>query len=229
MWYGYSAIQIAQFQREQTAAMEAMLASTPVGDAALPPPAVSARSTRSRDAGAAPASVDAAAARAPADAAARAASASIPARRPSTPRGVKRPDTRMIGLLEVPRLRLATTVMSGDDAKTLKVSAGHLPDTPKPWERGNSAIAAHRDSHFRPLKNIRVGDEVRMRTLHGDIVYRVNNIKIVTPDDLSVLQPGRGDSLTLITCYPFNYIGSAPKRYIVQAQRIGDAATDAAH
>jgi sortase A len=114
--------------------------------------------------------------------------------------------------------------MSGDDAKTLSVAAGHLPDTPKPWEPGNSAIAAHRDRHFRPLKNIRVGDEVRMRTTRGDITYRVRNIKVVTPDDLSVLRPQAADTLTLITCYPFNYIGSAPKRYIVHAQRVEEGA-----
>ena len=129
-------------------------------------------------------------------------------------------DPRMIGLLEIPRLRLSTAVLSGDDPKTLDLGPGHLPDTPRPWEPGNSAIAAHRDQHFRPLKNVRVGDEVRVRTTHGDFTYKVRQIKIVTPKDISVLKPTGTDSLTLITCYPFNYIGSAPRRYVVRADRV---------
>jgi sortase A len=110
--------------------------------------------------------------------------------------------------------------MTGDSEATLDVAVGHLPDTPKPWEPGNSAFAAHRDGLFRPLKNIRVGDDVRVRSVHGEFVYRVRGTKIVTPDDLSVLEPTATDTLTLITCYPFNYVGHAPKRFIVQAERL---------
>jgi sortase A len=193
-WYGYTTMQAAQFQREQTAAFETLLDRAPAGDIALPPPAAPR--------------ADAVPLKAP------------PVTPPVTlPRGVALPDARMIGLLEVPRLGLSTAVLAGDDEKTLKKAAGHLPDTPRPWESGNSAIAAHRDTHFRPLRNIRVGDEVRMRTTRGDLTYRVREIRIVTPDDLSVLEPGDTDTLTLITCYPFNYIGSAPKRYIVRAEK----------
>jgi sortase A len=130
-------------------------------------------------------------------------------------------DDLPIGLLEIPRLAISTTIMSGDDEDVLAAAAGHLPDTPRPWESGNSAIAAHRDGLFRPLKNIRRGDVVRLYTPRGTLEYRVDETKIVRPTDLSVLAPRRSDSLTLITCYPFNYVGSAPQRFIVHAERTG--------
>ena len=125
-----------------------------------------------------------------------------------------------LAVLEIPRLRLVAPVLSGDDAETLAVGIGHLPDTPKPWEEGNSALAAHRDTIFRPLRRIRIGDEVRVRTLHGEFAYRVRNTLVVQPDDLSVLAPTSTPTLTLITCYPFDFVGHAPKRFIVHAERI---------
>lgn len=125
-----------------------------------------------------------------------------------------------IGLLEIPRLKLSTPVVEGDDAQALRGAAGHLPDTPRPWERGNTAIAAHRDGLFRPLKNIRIGDDVLVTTPRGEFRYRVRGTRIVKPTDLSVLEQQDADVLTLITCYPFNYIGSAPKRFVVHADRI---------
>ncbi len=109
--------------------------------------------------------------------------------------------------------------MSGDDDEALEIAVGHLPDTPLPWEPGNSAVAAHRDGIFRPLENVRNGDRVIVRTTRGDFEYQVQNTQIVRPTDLSVLEPLGDDALTLITCYPFNYIGSAPKRFIVHAIR----------
>jgi sortase A len=111
--------------------------------------------------------------------------------------------------------------MSGDDEATLDLAVGHLPDTPRPWEPGNSAMAAHRDGLFRPLRRIKVGDELRVRTRHGDFTYRVRETKIVMPDDLSVLEPTANATVTLITCYPFDFIGHAPKRFIVHADRVG--------
>ena len=103
--------------------------------------------------------------------------------------------------------------------KRLRIAVGHLPDTPLPWEPGNSAVAAHRDGIFRPLENVRNGDRVIVRTSRGDFEYQVQNTQIVRPTDLSVLEPLGADALTLITCYPFSYIGSAPKRFIVHAIR----------
>jgi LPXTG-site transpeptidase (sortase) family protein len=128
--------------------------------------------------------------------------------------------SNVVGLLEIPRLRFSTPVLEGDDGATLRGAAGHLPDTPQPWEEGNSAIAAHRDGIFRPLRNIRIGDELRVQTPHGEIRYKVSDTHIVLPTDLSVLDSKTPHMLTLITCYPFNYIGAAPKRFIVHAERI---------
>ena len=126
----------------------------------------------------------------------------------------------LVGMLDVPRLKLMTPVIEGDDDTTLKRAVGHLPDTPLPWEGGNSAIAGHRDGLFRPLKDIKVGDEIRFRTSRAEYRYRVTETSIVTPDDVSVLDARAQPSLTLITCYPFSYVGNAPKRFIIHAERL---------
>jgi sortase A len=126
-----------------------------------------------------------------------------------------------MAILEIPRLKVSSVILSGDGASVLDKAIGHLPDTPLPWEPGNSALAAHRDGLFRPLRGIRHGDEIRVRSARGEQTYRVRETKIVTPDDLSVLEPASTDMLTLITCYPFNFVGNAPKRFIVHAERIG--------
>ena len=128
----------------------------------------------------------------------------------------------LLGMLDVPRLNLIAPVIEGDDDATLKRAAGHLPDTPLPWEQGNTAIAGHRDGLFRPLKDIKVGDEIRFRSSRDQLRYRVTDTSIVEPDDLSVLEPRGPASLTLITCYPFYYVGSAPNRFIVHAERVPD-------
>lgn len=127
-----------------------------------------------------------------------------------------------IGRLKIPRLGLSVVVAAGDDEKTLRVAAGHLPDTPLPWQDGNSAVAAHRDSFFRPLRRIRTGDYIRLETARGVFEYRVTRQMIVEPDDLWVLDPSPTAALTLITCYPFDFVGSAPRRFVVQAQRLSD-------
>lgn len=131
----------------------------------------------------------------------------------------------LVGMLDVPRLKLSTPVVEGDDDRNLNRAAGHLPDTPLPWQGGNSAIAAHRDGLFRPLKDVGVGDEIRFRTTRDEYVYRVTKTTIVAPDDLSVLAPTPGAALTLITCYPFYYVGSAPKRFVVHAERVAASTT----
>jgi LPXTG-site transpeptidase (sortase) family protein len=131
----------------------------------------------------------------------------------------------VLAMLEIPRLRVSAPVLSGDDERTLSLGVGHLPDTPRPWEPGNSALAGHRDGLFRPLRRIRVGDELRVRTPEGELRYQVRETRIVSPDDLSVLAPTETDALTLITCYPFNYVGPAPQRFIVRAVRDDTAAT----
>jgi sortase A len=110
--------------------------------------------------------------------------------------------------------------MEGSDSKTLRRAVGHVPGTALPGESGNSAITAHRDTFFRPLRKIRSGDLISVTTLTGQYNYRVQSTEIVDPDDVDVLNPSRSESLTLITCYPFYFVGSAPHRFIVHAERI---------
>ena len=123
----------------------------------------------------------------------------------------------LIGRIEVPRLRLSVVAREGVDDKTLRVAAGHIPGTALPGETGNSGFAAHRDTFFRPLKSVREGDEVVVTTPQGVYRYAVTGISIVEPNDVSVLDPSTDAILTLVTCYPFEYIGNAPQRFIVRA------------
>jgi sortase A len=147
------------------------------------------------------------------------------AEEPHVPRAVA--PGELIGMLDVPRLKLSTPVVEGDDLRTLQRAVGHLPDTPMPWDQGNSAVAGHRDGLFRPLKDIEVGDEIRFRTAREELRYRVTRTTIVKPDDLSVLEPqSQTPTLTLVTCYPFYYVGTAPRRFIVHAERVSVGAAD---
>jgi len=125
-----------------------------------------------------------------------------------------------IGTLEITRVGLSGVVVEGDSDAVLDRAIGHLPDTPLPWKDGNSALAAHRDTIFRPLKGVRLGDVLRLKTPHGDFDYRVVDTLIVKPHDVWVLDPTPVSTLTLISCWPFNYIGHAPERFIVRAERI---------
>ena len=134
----------------------------------------------------------------------------------------------LIGRVDIPRLKLSAAVAEGDDDKTLGKAVGHLPDTPLPWERqGNVGLAAHRDGLFRALKGIRLNDDVRLVTTRGDFVYRVTKTHIVNPDDVWVLDPTERPTVTLITCYPFSYVGNAPQRFIVQAELVDQPAGSA--
>jgi sortase A len=148
---------------------------------------------------------------------------SLPPPPPEAPKPVlpvSMPLGEPIGTLIVPRLGLSAVVAEGDDKPVLDDAAGHLPDTALPWNDGNAAVAAHRDGLFRPLKGIRVGDRLRFETVHGDFEYRVTETYIVEPNDIWVLNPTLEPTLTLISCYPFNFIGNAPKRFIVKAERL---------
>jgi sortase A len=125
-----------------------------------------------------------------------------------------------IGTLEIARVGLTGVVVEGDSDDVLDRAIGHLPDTPLPWHDGNSALAAHRDTIFRPLKGVRLGDVLRLKTPHGDFDYRVTDTLIVKPNEVWVLDPTPVATLTLISCWPFNYIGNAPERFIVRAERL---------
>jgi sortase A len=125
-----------------------------------------------------------------------------------------------IGTLEITRVGLTGVVVEGDVDAVLDRAIGHLPDTPLPWHAGNSALAAHRDTLFRPLRGVRLGDVLRLKTPYGDFDYLVRETLIVKPHDVWVLDPTSVSTLTLISCWPFDYIGHAPERFIVRAERI---------
>jgi sortase A len=122
-----------------------------------------------------------------------------------------------LAVLAVPKLRLEVPVFDGTDDATLNRGAGRIIGTARPGEPGNIGIAAHRDGFFRRLKDIQVGDQVKLAMLKQSTTYVVDAIDIVTPDNVQVLQPGPRPSLTLVTCYPFYFVGDAPRRYIVHA------------
>ena len=130
-----------------------------------------------------------------------------------------------VGRLEIPRLNVLDIVAEGDGDVVLDAAIGHLSDTPLPWEPGNSVLAGHRDRGFRPLKDVRVGDLVRLVTLRKHFDYLVTETLIVRPDETWVLDPTPTRTLTLITCYPFSYVGPAPARFVVKAEAIGSAET----
>ena len=125
----------------------------------------------------------------------------------------------MIGRLEIPRVHLSVIVLEGSDSSVLDIAAGHIPGTALPGAIGNVAIAAHRDTFFRSLQEIRPQDRLSFETSVASFEYAVESTEVVEPSDTGVLRPTAGEELTLITCYPFNYIGNAPKRFIVHARQ----------
>lgn len=126
----------------------------------------------------------------------------------------------LIGRIEIPRLKVSAAVKEGDDTKTLSRAVGHVPYTALPGQKGNVGVAAHRDTYFRGLRNVRHGDIVRVTTENGLYLYEIDALKIVWPNNVEVLDPTPDKRITLVTCYPFNYVGSAPKRFIVQGKQI---------
>lgn len=127
----------------------------------------------------------------------------------------------LIGRIEIARLGVSVMVIEGTGSKTLRRAAGHIVGTGLPGRPGNIGISAHRDTFFRPLRNIRENDIITLTTLLGEYRYRVISTGIVSPSDVEVLDPGDSEILTLVTCYPFYFVGSAPDRFIVRAERVG--------
>lgn len=125
----------------------------------------------------------------------------------------------VLGRLDIPRLGLSVAVLQGTSSRILRVGAGHIEDTALPGQAGNSSIAGHRDTFFRGLKDIRRSDEIQFQTTTGLFRYQVDWVKVVAPDDLSVLAPTSESALTLVTCYPFYFVGPAPKRFVVRAHK----------
>ena len=125
-----------------------------------------------------------------------------------------------IGMIEIPRLQIGVAVVEGDSDALLDRAVGHISDTALPGEIGNVVLAGHRDTFFEPLEHVRVGDTITVRTARGDFHYLVESTIVVSPDDVWVLAPIGGRTLTLITCFPFKYVGSAPERFIVRARLV---------
>jgi sortase A len=129
-----------------------------------------------------------------------------------------------IGLVRISRIGLDVVVKEGVDDATLKVAAGHIPETALPGAGGaggNIALAAHRDTLFRPLRHVRIGDRVQLETDAGVFDYDVVATAIVEPSDVHVLAPRGVPTLTLVTCWPFDFRGSAPQRFVVRARQVG--------
>ncbi len=131
----------------------------------------------------------------------------------------------IIGQLQIPRLGLRAVVAEGDSSHVLRRAVGHVPETALPGQVGNVALAGHRDTLFRPLRHIRRGDIILITTDAGLYRYEVQSTQIVSPRNIEILRPTGGHELTLITCFPFDYIGPAPTRFIVRAHALGEGAT----
>jgi sortase A len=131
-----------------------------------------------------------------------------------------------VAKLTIPRLKGEWYVVEGAEDSTLKLGPGHLEGTAFPGEKGNCVIAGHRDTQFRRLKDIKQGDEIVLSTSIGESRYRVTGYDIVKPTDTRSLDDTPNAVLNLVTCYPFYYVGNAPKRFIVHAEMIGSEVAD---
>jgi sortase A len=127
---------------------------------------------------------------------------------------------RALGRIEITRIGVAAMILEGDDEPMLRRAVGHIPGTSLPGQPGNVAIAGHRDTFFRALRNVRNDDEITVTTLAGSYRYIVDSTQVVAPEDTQVLDDSGDSILTLVTCYPFYFVGPAPKRFIVRAHKI---------
>lgn len=139
----------------------------------------------------------------------------LPADQPKLPEGA------LVARIEIPRVGVSAIVLEGVDEKTLRRAVGHIPETAFPGRVGNVGLAAHRDGFFRGLRDIRKNDIITVDTPDGTFRYQVESTQIVLPKDTYVLDDTEARVLTLVTCYPFNYVGSAPQRFIVRANQVG--------
>lgn len=125
-----------------------------------------------------------------------------------------------LGKIEIDRIGVAAMILEGIDNRTLRRAVGHVPGTPLPGQPGNAAIAGHRDTFFRALRKIQRDDEIKLTTVDGSYRYLVDSLQVVGPDDMSVLDDSSDTILTLVTCYPFYFVGPAPRRFVVRAHKI---------
>jgi sortase A len=132
----------------------------------------------------------------------------------------------VIGEIQVPRLQLKAIVVQGDSHTILRRAVGHVPETALPGTIGNVVLAGHRDTFFRPLRNIRLGDSITLQTPTGTFQYLVESTEVVPATAVEILNATTGHALTLITCFPFDYIGPAPKRFVVRARELASQSTE---
>jgi sortase A len=144
-----------------------------------------------------------------------------PRGKPAVPRDWRLHEGDTLAKLTIPRLDTELYVIEGDDKADLRRGPGHLPGTALPGADGNCIIAGHRDTHFRVLKDIKPGDDIVLETVRGKYLYRVRTTRVVSATNTASLQPTDDAVLNLITCYPFYYVGNAPKRFIVEARLAG--------
>jgi sortase A len=124
---------------------------------------------------------------------------------------------QLVGKLQIPQVGISVMVLQGVEEQALLTGAGHVPGTPSPGSTGNVVIAAHRDTFFRKLESILPGNRIQLTTIQRTYEYVVQSTEIVAPEDTRVMESRAISELTLITCYPFYYVGSAPKRFVVHA------------
>jgi sortase A len=135
----------------------------------------------------------------------------------AAPRTARSLPAGVIGRISIPRLHISAMVEEGVDDVTLFRAVGHIPGTALPGETGNIGIAGHRDTFFRSLKDLKPEDRIDVTTHSGSFHYTVDSLSVVEPTDINVLKSSAGQTLTIVTCFPFNYIGNAPRRFIVHA------------
>lgn len=140
---------------------------------------------------------------------------------PARPR-VAGPTGSVMGRLEIPRLRISAIVAEGSDVTTLRHAVGHIPSTAQPGSPGNCALAGHRDTFLRGLGDVRVDDFIDLVTPGRTYRYQVVWSAVVEPRQVEVLDPTASPSLTLVTCYPFAYVGPAPRRFVVRAKQVAE-------
>jgi sortase A len=137
------------------------------------------------------------------------------------PSSVAAKEGDVLGRIEIPRLGVRVAILEGTTPRTLRLGVGHIGGTALPGKPGNSGIAGHRDTFFRALKDIRTGDEIEIQNATGLSRYEVDAVQVVNPSDTGVLAPSTGSTITLVTCYPFYFIGAAPQRFVVRARSAG--------
>lgn len=125
-------------------------------------------------------------------------------------------DPLVLGLIEVPRLDMSVVIREGTEDDTLRIAAGHVSSTTLPGESGNFVVLGHRDTLFRPLRGLEKGDRVRVRTAAGEFRYSVDSIQVVPPEEVDLHGAGPEPGITLVTCYPFDFVGPAPRRFVVR-------------